>query len=594
MTLRIRRISYIISAVYIISFFISGSLSGQKPMPSGLNPAMDKFNFRNESGEEQQKPSVITAEPDTNFTWEKYAAFLHKISDTSKYVVLPLNEFRQTFSPGKIVIGLRHDVDIDLNVAYKFSQIESSLGFRSTYFILHSAPYYLVNPGNMEVHSNEIIPILKSMQNERHFEIGWHNDLVTLQVIYNINPVTFFHNELNWLRSNGIKIYGTAAHGSNYCKTYHYLNYYFFEECSFPVVLNRENNIFVPKDGKSIKLIKARLSDFNLQYEAYFLNNNKAFSDATVTNGIRWNIGMLDLNQLQPGDRVIVLLHPIHWHKASIQANIDAFSIRGQKSCTIDTINHVITVEMPSGTNRSSLIATFTLSPGAYAKISGKLQFPRNTLNNFNKPVIYRVYAENRSIHVDWTVRVINRRNRADFIAFTVPGMKGKASIDTVRNIINAEIYRSFKKDSVKPSFVISENSRAWINTREQISDSTYIKLVVPVEYTVVSRDSQVIKKWHVIISCNESETKEDQALTGLRIDPNPTRGKAQIYFTGVKTSPSKVEIFDTMGHKVFAKEIRKTGEFSVVEDLRKLSGGVYTVRYSEVEKPQLLVIKQH
>ncbi len=51
------------------------------------------------------------SEPDTNFTWEKYAAFLKKISDTSKYIVLPLNEFRQTFNSKKIVIGLRHDID---------------------------------------------------------------------------------------------------------------------------------------------------------------------------------------------------------------------------------------------------------------------------------------------------------------------------------------------------------------------------------------------------------------------------------------------------------------------------------------------------
>jgi len=32
---------------------------------------------------------------------------------------------------------------------------------------------------------------------------------------------------LEWLRSNGIKIYGTAAHGSSYCKSYHYMNFYF-------------------------------------------------------------------------------------------------------------------------------------------------------------------------------------------------------------------------------------------------------------------------------------------------------------------------------------------------------------------------------
>ena len=145
------------------------------------------------------------------------------------------------------MIGLRHDIDVDLNVAFQFSEIESNLGFRSTYFILHTAPYYLANSNNMAVHSEKIIPILKTMQDDRHFEIGWHNDLVTLQVIYNINPVTFLHNELNWLRSNGINIVGTAAHGSNYCKTYHYMNFYFFEECTYPVVPNRENNITVPK-----------------------------------------------------------------------------------------------------------------------------------------------------------------------------------------------------------------------------------------------------------------------------------------------------------------------------------------------------------
>jgi hypothetical protein len=594
MTLRISRISTIISSVLFLIFFINCTLFGQKTIPSGVNQQKNKFNFRQDSIEEHKKPSVVIAEPDTNFTWEKYAAFLTKISDTSKYIVLPLNEFRQTLNNKKIVIGLRHDVDNDLNVAYKFSQVEYDLGFRSTYFILHSAPYYLVNTNNMEVHSSEIIPILKSMQNERHFEIGWHNDLVTLQIIYNINPVTFFHTELNWLRSNGIKIYGTAAHGSNYCKTYHYLNYYFFEECSFPVVPNRENNITVPKDGKSYKIIKGKLSDFNLQYEAYFLNNNKAFSDATVTNGVRWNIGMLDLNQLQPGDRAIILLHPIHWHKASILANIDAFSIRGQKSCTIDTINHRITVEMPSGTDRSSLIASFTLSPGAYAKVSRKLQFPRNTLNNFNRPVVYRVYAENRSVQKEWTVRVVNRKNRADFVSFSVPGMRGQASIDTASNSINAEIYKGISRDSLKPSFTISDNARAFIDRKEQVSDSAFINFRTPVVYKIISGDSQVVKKWKVTLISTLSEETDRQVRTGLMISPNPSAGKAQIHFTGVKTSPSSIEIFDTMGNRVFTRQITKTGEFTVVEDLKKLEGGVYTVKYSELDEPQLLVIKQH
>jgi hypothetical protein len=188
------------------------------------------------------------------------------------------------------------------------------------------------------------------------------------------------------------------------------MNFYFFDECTYPVVPNRENNIGVPKDGKSITIMKGKLSDFDLQYEAYFLNNNKAYSDALITNGIRWNIGMLNLDQLQAGDRVIILLHPIHWHRASVHANIVSFSLAGQRSSSIDTINRIVSVEMPYGTDKSSLSAVYSLSPGAYVKVSGKLQVNKISLNNFNNPLIYKVYAENRDIQKNWTIYVTNLR----------------------------------------------------------------------------------------------------------------------------------------------------------------------------------------
>jgi len=406
MILKKNRIGYFILSFLIFSCCFINSVYCQMYDPEGINIIPKKFSLRQDTAREIKKRDLMASEPDTNFTWEKYASFLNKISDTSKYIVLPLNEFRQTFNSKKIVIGLRHDVDIDLDVAYQFSRIESNLGFRATYFILHTAPYYLANENNMSVHSDNIIPVLKKMQNERHFEIGWHNDLVTLQVIYNINPIVFLHHELNWLRSYGIKIVGTAAHGSNYCKTYHYMNFYFFKEFTYPIVPDRENNITVPKDRKNITLLKGKLSDFDLKYEAYFINNNKAFSDATITGGIRWNIGMLDLNQLHSGDRAIILLHPIHWHKGSVHTNFESFSLPGQKSSSIDTINAVISVNMPFGTNTSSLIASFSVSPGAYAKVNGKQQENRRTSNSFIKPLIYRVYAENRDVQRDWTVYV--------------------------------------------------------------------------------------------------------------------------------------------------------------------------------------------
>jgi hypothetical protein len=586
-----RLLTTILSCI-IVFLTLTNPLCAQKKRPGSINLAPKKFSLRQDTISELKKKSQFTAEPDTNFTWEKYAKFLNKISDTSKYIVLPLNEFRQTFNSKKIVIGLRHDVDNDLNVAYKFSEIESKLKFRSTYFILHSAPYYLANSNNMELHNDEILPILRSMQNERHFEIGWHNDLVTLQVIYNINPVTFLHNELYWLRANGLNIFGTAAHGSNYCKTLHYMNFYFFDECTFPVVPNRENNISVPKDGKSITLIKGKLSDFNLQYEAYFLNNNIAFSDAVITNGIRWNIGMLNLSQLQPGDRAIILLHPIHWHKASVHARIESFSIPGQNSSTIDTLNSIISVEMPHGTNKSSLVASYTLSPGAYTKVSGGLQFSRISVNDFNKPVLYRVFAENRDVQKVWTIVVYDAKIQANFVSFSVPEMTGQAMIDTLHNTVTAEIATGHPRDSLIPSFIISSNSQAWIGTQEQKSDVNPINFSSPVTYHVVSKDSQIIKKWIVTVYDERNPKSEKLVSTGLLIYPNPSEGRTYFHFERVKTSPTMFEIFNTMGKKVFTEKIKKTGDFTIEEDLKKLGLGTFIVRYSEMPKSEIIVLK--
>ncbi len=63
-------------------------------------------------------------------------------------------------------------------------------------------------------------------------------------------------------------------------------------------------------------LKKGKFADFGLEYEAYFLDNNKYYSDAQFVNGNRWNFSMLDLKTLVPGDRVIFLTHPIHWNKS--------------------------------------------------------------------------------------------------------------------------------------------------------------------------------------------------------------------------------------------------------------------------------------
>lgn len=475
---------------------ISGQVSDSSSQISGEpKPYIEQPSVARPSVTKSQENA---AEPDTNFTFEKYGEFLNKISDPQKFIVLPLNEFRTTFDNSKIVVGLRHDVDIDLSHALSFSATEYNLGFRSTYYILHTAPYYLQTPGNMAVHTENIIPILKKMQDERHFEIGWHNDLVTLQIIYKLNSIDFLKNEMAWLRSKGIRVTGTASHGSPYCHTYGYLNYYFFEECSSTPVLPYVNNVTIPIESQQVDIMKGKLRDFGLDYEAYFLNNNKAYSDATVTNGIRWNTSMLDISRLVPGDRVIVLVHPIHWHKASVKANIDMFSIPGQKASYIDSLNSSVTIIVPHDTDLGNLIPFFKLSPGAYAKVSGAKQSSGVSAQNFNSPALYTVYAENRSVTKEWKVDVKNE------LILEVPGEGESAdSMEIYPNPADALVNIRFTGSTAPQRIEIYsfEGRRVYEETLDQTGDfvkQTDLSFLTPGIYVV--RNATTGKKVFLII----------------------------------------------------------------------------------------------
>jgi len=579
----------------LCAFCFLNVLSAQQKNLSDIKIISKKSSFRQDTSLLKMEKRNSEEGPDTNFTFEKYAAFLTKVSDTSKYIVLPINEFRQTFNDKKIVIGLRHDVDNDLNVAYTFSETESKLGFRSTYYILHTAPYYLANKYNMSVHSESILPILKTMQDDRHFEIGWHNDLVTLQAVYNIDPVLFFHNELNWLRTNGIKIYGSASHGSNYCYTYFYLNYYFFEECTYPVVGQFVNNTSLPINGSAVPMKKGKFSDFDLKYEAYFLDNNKYFSDASISNGVRWNIGMLDLGKLHGGDRVIILLHPIHWHKASTDANIETFKINGQKSSSIDPNNSTISVELPYGMDNKSLAAAFALSPGAYAKVAGKLQVTANTLNNYSNQVIYTVYAENRNVHKDWKVDVHYAKNSVcSFESFLIPGFTKYVNINSAQKTILIEVNDGISLVSLPVQFEASPGSRVFIGTEEQFSNVGSINFSGSVQYTIKAEDGISSSTWTVtIVQASMGTENAETTQAGLSVYPNPSDGLITMKFTNMLTSPTKIDIYNALGETVYSNSINKTGSYIVKADLRRQPQGIFYIRYSNSEKPVKIVVQK-
>lgn len=551
----------------------------------------EEDKFEQDSTIEAAQKSAFISDADTNFTFERYGEFLRKISDTSRYIVVPLNEFRDTSSSRKVVIGLRHDVDISLAHAFDFSETESNLGFRSTYYILHTAPYYLNNDGDKAIHNEGIIPALQKMQNDRHFEIGWHNDLVTLQLIYNIDPVEFFKNELKWLRSSGLNITGTASHGSSFCHTYHYLNFYFFEECTFPPVTGYENNVTVLKDGIFNNLGKGKLTDFGLKYEAYFLNNNKYYSDASITNGIRWNIGMLDPGQLNAGDRVIILLHPVHWHKASVLAEIEYFNIPGQRYSRINAATKSISVVMPYGTDLSALKPAFNLSAGAYARVNGVKQVSGATRNDFRSPLSYSVIAENRDVKKEWNVAVSVERNSATaFKSYYVPGATRNVKIDAVNRIITLELTRGVDLTSLPVLFELSDGARAWIQNSEQFGNSGTVDLTSGVVYRILAEDGITQSFWTVKVTFTTDDlpVSEEKFL----VYPNPSEGMLHIQFINVEKSPSQIEVFNFAGEKIMTKKVDQTGSFNVDIDLTNEAPGMYVVRNLNTGQRIIVVIQ--
>jgi hypothetical protein len=228
------------------------------------------------------------------FVYARYAAFLDRLADRARFEVVPLRDFAAASARERPVVGLRHDVDDRLESALRLAELEHDRGLRATYFVLHTASYY---------ERDDLIGHLLRLQELGH-EVGWHNDLVTLQLVEGVDARSYLSRELSRLRAAGIAVTGTAAHGSEWCHRLGFHNNYVFAGWDEPLP-------GFPATDVPDKLAPA---DFGLEYEAYHLDNGLYFSDSSFdAAGNRWHPALFDADAVQAGDKVIVLVHPCHW-----------------------------------------------------------------------------------------------------------------------------------------------------------------------------------------------------------------------------------------------------------------------------------------
>jgi hypothetical protein len=150
------------------------------------------------------------------FTWDQYIALLHELSD-KKFLVLPLNEMRKIFDNSKVVIGFRHDIDLNPFKALEMAKIERDLGIQATYFILPTSDYYGFFSRKGFVRNTGLDSLVRKIY-ETGAEIGIHNDLLTVMIEYHTDPFIFNEKDLAFYKSLNIPIYGTSSHGSPIAK----------------------------------------------------------------------------------------------------------------------------------------------------------------------------------------------------------------------------------------------------------------------------------------------------------------------------------------------------------------------------------------
>ena len=181
---------------------------------------------------------------------------------------------------------IRHDVDHSLDVAVAIAKAEYEKGYKSTYFLLtpgsyaYGRNYYGEIVNNKIVHDSSLIDKCKYMEDLGH-KIGLHNDLIGLSFKMRRNPGEILESEIEYFNKHGIRLWGTAAHGTPLARELGYNNKEIFEGCKRKGVIDPR---LIAYDGWSVQTHSLKLEDYGFLYEAYSLPRDSRVSES----GRRW------------------------------------------------------------------------------------------------------------------------------------------------------------------------------------------------------------------------------------------------------------------------------------------------------------------
>jgi hypothetical protein len=199
-------------------------------------------------------------------------------------------------------IGVRHDCDNVILPAVQMARWEADRGYRSTYYILHSAPYWNDKP--------LLRQSLEAIEECGH-ELGIHNDALTVALQTGRDPAEILQEAIDELRGYGHTIRSTVAHGNSLCHIAKYVNDEMFLGCARPTYGDPDRTL--EHRGRTVRIRQRSLLEFGLDFDANWLSRGDYLSDS----GGRWSRDFDQVASEWPArGQLHMLVHPDWWAEA--------------------------------------------------------------------------------------------------------------------------------------------------------------------------------------------------------------------------------------------------------------------------------------
>lgn len=167
-------------------------------------------------------------------------------------------------------------------------------------------------------------------------------------------------------------------------------------------------------------------------------------------------------------------------------AKILTFKI-GNVEGLIDDTKKEVNLTFPVFSETANLVATFTLSTGATAKVSTTIQNSGITPNNFGNPLTYSILAEDGTTAVNYVVNVIvTKSTEANLVSFAFKSNNNKVlTADATPCLKGTDL--TLREERIVsqfptavpliPTFEVSKKARLFLNDIEITSDKTSVNL---------------------------------------------------------------------------------------------------------------------